>query len=302
MAKNFMIGLHGSYDTVKYSRDFRKGFFGVQACLLPDDEAIENLAREATDKSFQLGIHFPLRGWTTKHRDPLFLSLDATTRKDAYQSIEDELEYLSEKSIKVDYILFHYPKPVVLKPDFDMSSWRFADPSEFVYESNYSLDFLKMQSEILFKWLSEKSKEFNFTPVLELDGLNKYICNDGFLEALLEKYPVIKICLDTGRLHLQDKIDSNFDAIGIIDRFAKYTEVVHLWNAKIQGTLENNHYPVLKEQKTEDGWAPIDQYLDIIVRQNNAVKIMFEHRSELISDEQLDQCYEWVGSFLANGN
>lgn len=48
----------------------------------------------------------------------------------------------------------------------------------------------------------------------------------------------------------------------------------------------------------EDGWAPIDEYLKIIKEANNNVKIMFEHRSDLISDEELDNCYSWIESIF----
>ncbi|MDF2679086.1 MAG: hypothetical protein K0R47_276 [Brevibacillus sp.] len=29
----FMIGLYGGFDAEKYKRDFRKGFYGIEACL-----------------------------------------------------------------------------------------------------------------------------------------------------------------------------------------------------------------------------------------------------------------------------
>lgn len=156
----------------------------------------------------------------------------------------------------------------------------------------------KKYSENLFSWLSEKSLEYNFIPVLEFDALNNYVCEDNFLENLLEKYKAIKICLDTGRLHLQSKIDLDFNEKEIIKRFAKYTQVVHLWNVKVSGNLENNHFPTLPSLKLEDGWAPIESYLKIITKENKDVKIMFEHRSDLISDKELDSCYSWISSIL----
>ncbi|MCD2346160.1 hypothetical protein [Clostridium guangxiense] len=135
--------------------------------------------------------------------------------------------------------------------------WRFADESEYMYEQDYPIDKFKKYSKNLFCWLSEKSLEYNFIPVLEFDGLNKYVCEENFLESLLEKYKAVRLCLDTGRLHLQNKIDSDFDEKEIIRKFARYTEVVHLWNVKISGNLENNHFPALPSLKVEDGWAPI---------------------------------------------
>ena len=134
--------------------------------------------------------------------------------------------------------------------------------------------------------------------VLEFDALNKYICEDNFLENMLEKYKRIKICLDTGRLHLENKIDPDFNTIEIIKRFSKYTEVVHLWNVKVNGNLENSHFPALPTLKPEEGWAAIEDYLKIIRKENKNIKIMFEHRSDLISNEELDSCYSWISEIF----
>lgn len=296
--KNFMIGMYGKFDNAKFNRDFREDFYGIEACLFEDERDIEKLINETERKGIKFGIHFPLRSGISDLRDPQFLSLNQDTRRSAYKYIEEDLEYIRNKKIKPEYILFHYPKPVILKNDFDMSNWRFADKSEYTYESDYPIEEFKKYSENLFAWLSEKSLEYNFIPVLEFDALNKYVCEDNFLETLLEKYKAVRICLDTGRLHLQSKIDSDFNERKIIKRFAKYSEVVHLWNVKVSGNLENSHFPALPNLKVEDGWAPIERYLNIIARENKNVKIMFEHRSNLISDEELDNCYSWISSIL----
>jgi D-mannonate dehydratase len=97
------------------------------------------------------------------------------------------------------------------------------------------------------------------------------------------------------RLHMQHKIDSDFNDIEIIKRFSKYTEVVHLWNVKLGGI---GHFPALPNLKTEDGFAPIEDYLKIIREENKNVKILFEHRSDLISDEELDSCYSWISDIF----
>lgn len=127
------------------------------------------------------------------------------------------------------------------------------------------------------------------------------LCEGNFLESMLEKYKGIKICLDTGRLHLQHKIDSDFNDTEIIKRFSKYTEVVHLWNVKVAGNIENSHFPALPSLKSEEGWASIEDYLKIITEKNPNVKIMFEHRSDLISDEELEGCYSWIDEVFSLG-
>jgi hypothetical protein len=292
---NFMIGMHGKFDYKKFDRDFRKDFYGVEACLFENESDIENLANEAKAKGFEFGIHFPLRAGISKLRDPQFLSLDEEIKKSAYKHIEEELIYIKQKQISPKYILFHYPKPAILKEDFDISNWRFYDSSEYTYEFEYPYEQFKKNSECLFQWLSEKSYEYNFIPVLEFDSLNKYVCEGNFLEGLFEKYKRVRVCLDTGRLHMQHKIDSDFNDIEIIKRFSKYTEVVHLWNVKLGGI---GHFPALPNLKTEDGFAPIEDYLKIIREENKNVKILFEHRSDLISDEELDSCYSWISDIF----
>lgn len=73
---------------------------------------------------------------------------------------------------------------------------------------------------------------------------------------------------------------------------------MHLWNVKVDDNVENNHFPALSNLKPEEGWASIEDYLKIIKEENKNVKIMFEHRSDLISDKELDDCYSWIHSIL----
>lgn len=134
--ENFMIGMYGKYDNIKFNRDFRENFYGIEACLFEDEREIEKLINETERKGIKFGIHFPLRSGISNLRDPQFLSLDVETRENAYKYIERELNYIKKKGLKPEYILFHYPKPVILKNDFNMSNWRFADNSEYTYESD----------------------------------------------------------------------------------------------------------------------------------------------------------------------
>lgn len=291
-----MIGQYGSFDYKKYKRDFKATFFGVEACLFPDDEEVENLIREVRDKNFHIGIHFPLRAGHSPLRDALFLSQDRAVREDAFEWIQKELEYLTR--VKPEYVLFHYPKPVILDDRVDWKNWRFADRKEYEYESSYPQEEFFEKSEYLFQWLSLKSEVYDFIPVLEFDALNRYVYESDELEQLLHRYNRIRLCLDTGRLFLQEKIDPYFDARSVIRKYAKYAEVIHLWNLRYTDKIEEYHFPVLPEQRPEDGWAPIEDYLTIIREENRKVKIQFEHRSDFISDEELERCYVWVDQVL----
>ncbi|HYE83074.1 MAG TPA: sugar phosphate isomerase/epimerase [Clostridia bacterium] len=299
---NFIIGQYNFFDREKFKKDYREGFYGVEACMLESEDDISSLQAEAKKKNLNIGIHFPLRSRTLQTRDPLFLDLDADTRIQAFRAIEEELEFIKEKNINPQYILFHYPKPVILSEAFDLSRWRFNYNSEYVYESEYPFDKLIEYSEFLLQWLSEKSCEYNFTPVLEFDAINKYISENTYLEALLDKYNSIKVCLDIGRLHVQDRIDPEFNASDMLRRFSKYSEVIHLWHSKVGEVVEYGHFPLLPGLKPEDGWADVEAYFKVIRAENRNVKLLFEHRSDLITDDELEACYHWINELLNRGS
>jgi sugar phosphate isomerase/epimerase len=292
-----MIGQYGSFNYEKFHRDYRASFWGIEACLFDHEQDTVNLVNESKKEGFHIGVHFPLRSGVSPFRDALFLAHDKDTRQYAFDHIEQELNYLI--AVKPDYILFHYPKPVILDDRADWKNWHFADSREFVYESQYSFEEFKEKSRILFEWLTLKGEEYDFTPVLEFDALNAYVYKTDFLEALFKQYPTIKCCLDTGRLYLQERTDPNFDSRSVIQRFAKYAESLHLSTLKINEHIEFYKYPALPDLSPNEGWAPIEDYLRIIKEENPNVRIMFEHRSDLISDEQLEACYQWVHSLLS---
>ncbi|MDI9483685.1 MAG: hypothetical protein QM315_10945 [Bacillota bacterium] len=84
----------------------------------------------------------------------------------------------------------------------------------------------------------------------------------------------------------------------IIRRFSKYTEEIHFSNAKVTDRIEYYNFPVLPTLETGEGWADIKTYLKVIRQTDPNVRIMFEHRSDLISDEELETCYSWVNGLL----
>jgi sugar phosphate isomerase/epimerase len=291
-----MIGQYGSFDYNKYAADFKDGFYGIEACLFNREEDTYNLLNESQSRGFKIGIHFPLRAGRSPYRDAFFMSQEPAVRNQAWRLIQQELDYAAK--LQPDYMLFHYPKPVILDERADWSQWKFADRSEYIYDSEIALGELIEKTEELFQWLTEQSDAYHFTPVLEFDALSPYIYETDFLQRLLEKYRKIKLCLDTGRLYIQERIDPHFNARAVIRKFAKYAATIHLANARFREKLEIRHYPVLPDLSPQDGWAPIEDYLQIIKEENQSVKIMFEHRSDLISREQLEICYAWVDRLL----
>lgn len=291
--KRFMIGQFDKFDINRQNRDFRDYFFGIEVNQMESLDELQILKDNIRDKNLNIGIHFPLLKNQWRARDPQYLSKDNTTYEESIKYMESEFARAEE--LNPDYILLHYPKPVILDDNVDWSSWRFYDNTEYYYESEMSYKCFEDKSRNFFKILSEQSKKYKFTPILELDGLNKYIYKTNLLESLLDKYSNIKLCLDFGRIHLQDCIDQKFISQDIIKKFGRYTYLVHLWNAKVD---ENGHYPALKSLKVEDGWGDMKTYFKLLNDENNNYKVLFEHKSHLINDLELEECYQWIGELV----
>jgi len=48
--KNFMIGMYGKYDYIKFNREFREIFYGIEACLFGGESDIEKLINNTKRK------------------------------------------------------------------------------------------------------------------------------------------------------------------------------------------------------------------------------------------------------------
>ncbi|WMM23948.1 hypothetical protein RBU61_13575 [Tissierella sp. MB52-C2] len=68
---------------------------------------------------------------------------------------------------------------------------------------------------------------------------------------------------------------------------AKYTYLLHISNIKITDTIKNGHHPALVELDTEEGWSNIGEFLNIISTENKDIKILFEHRSDILTEDEL---------------
>lgn len=288
--KRFMIGQFDRFSVSKHNRDFRGYFFGIEVNQIESIDELQILKDNIKSRNLKVGIHFPLLKNQWRSRDPQYLSKDSMTYEESINYMENEFARAAE--LDPDYILLHYPKPVILDDNVDWSAWRFSDDTEYYYESEMPYEYFKERSRNFFSVLSEKACKYNFTPVLELDALNRYIYDTCLLENLLDEFRDIKICLDFGRIHLQACIDDNFNELSIVNKFGRYTHLVHLWNAKVGETA---HFPALESLRIEDGWGDMESYFKMLNKVNNDYKVLFEHKSHLTSEAELEECYQWVG-------
>ena len=201
------------------------------------------------------------------------------------------------KEINASYLLFHFPKPMIIDSNLNWEKVRFQD-YEYIDEKECSYEVFRQKCFELFRWLNEKQQKYDVDIILEIEMINKYLYRGELLKQLLNKYSGIKLCLDTARLHVLNSIDEEFDIKTFILEYAPYTGLLHISNIQVQEKLLNGHYPALECLKIQEGWGDIKNMLELISSKNKDLKILFEHRSDLISDTELQQCYEWISNYF----
>jgi sugar phosphate isomerase/epimerase len=286
---NFLIGFYGRCDEEKYDRDFIDNFYGIEACMFPDIEEVQKLAKKSQTNRFHWGAHYPLIQKKSITRDPLLISLNREDREKAFFDFEKEAKLVSQYGGK--YILTHFPKPVLISDTFDFTFWRFASDKEWLYEKDYPIEELDHNLYAMFSHLEEISKRHNIQVILENDAISQYLSQSSVLENLFGEFNSIKACLDIGRLHLQQMVDSEFKGMEFAKKLAPFTSLIHLWNTNPVQNLHGGHLPVSPSQKSEDGFADVRAYLEAIFARAKDAKILFEHNSNGMTREELQNCY-----------
>lgn len=292
----FLIGMFKGFDNLKFKRDFREKFYGIEASMFPDKKAVEVLVKKSKEYGFAFGIHYPLIEKDTVYRDPFIFSPDVEERKQAFKYLEGEAAYGQE--IGAEYILTHFPKPILVDKSLDFSFWKVDGEKEWIFSELYSVEKLEENLEDMFRKLEEISIKHQIQVVLEFDAVASVFSDTNILIEKLKKYDKIKVCIDTGMLHLQEITDPSFNVLEFIKKMAPFTYIVHLHNLNAIETIPIRHFPVLPEQKTSDGWADIELFIKTIKKYNKDFKVLYEHRSDQISDEDLNRCYRWVEEML----
>jgi len=180
---NFLIGMYGKFDDLKYKRDFRPGFWGIEACMFPDEREVDKLVNISVKNGFNFGVHYPLVKKDTIYRDPFLLDLNTGEREKAWECFESEVLFVSCKGAA--YILTHFPKPVLVNRSLDLNYWRFAGDREWMYADEYPSESLKENLGMMFKRLSDISERYDIQIFLENDAMSDVLTESGLLVELL---------------------------------------------------------------------------------------------------------------------
>jgi len=290
----YMIGLFGGFDQAKFNRDFRPGF-GIEACMFPSEDDLIRLKDAAKTYKFKWGAHFPLINDHEQYRDPMITSTNKAVRRHAYDRIERDCALVACYGGR--YLLIHGPKPNLIPSGFPIDCWKFDGPREYVYiKQPQDVDTMMDLMAQAIKHLGSIAQKHDTDIYIEQDIIPSGVEAAAFAE-LFANTKRVYLCVDIARLYLQSIVDPAFDPIAFAAAVAPVTRHIHLWNA-IPGT-DLYHMPIMPNQSPKDGWADIAKYAAVMKANDlQAQSILFEHMSEALTDQELQQCYDYAVSLF----
>lgn len=296
MQPRFFTGVYGRFCPQQVLRETRPHFAGLEVSCLGSLHEAEAVATFARERQLGLGVHFPLvrSAGSDGAAHPLIMAKDDAVRGQALSAVAGGLE--TAASIGAEYLVIHFPKPSILSRSLDWSDWRFPQAGESMFEQDTSVAEQRRLAEVAFSTLDCLAKRSTVRIVLEHDILHS-LFYQSLLPELFAAFPRIGFCLDLGRLHLQQHTDPGFSGTRFIEQMLPFITNLHLWTVRLGENKQGGHHPILPHLRAEEGWGENEAYLRALSALNQA-DVMFEHRSELVSEAELDCCYNWAESML----
>lgn len=287
--KAYYIGMHGHFDKNKFDRDLKDHFKGIEICNMINEEELDKVLESAKGKDLEIGVHFPMLEAMYPDRDPLVNDLDLAIRERAFEAMVLQLRAM--KAFKASYLLVHFPKPMILDQNLSWHMARFPE-NQVIWSSKLSDETYEDILDTAMARIAGLQKSYGIPIILEIELMDQRLHKKGLLKKLLKKYD-LKICLDTARLHVVDQIDPNFDAISFIWDHRDFIANIHLSNLQFDQGIRMGHHPALEELDGVEGWANTKAMLEAMVK-DQPQRLLYEHRSDRISDQALDSVYNWV--------
>ncbi len=300
MQPRFFTGVYGRLCPQQVLRETRPHFAGLEISCLGSPQEAEAVAAFARERQLALGVHFPLvrPAGSGGAAHPLITSRDEAARNQAFSAVAGGLE--AAASIGAEYLVIHFPKPSILSSSLDWSDWRFPQAGESMFEESTSITEQCHLAHSAFSALDRLAERSTVRIVLEHDILHP-LFYQSLLPELFAAFPRVGFCLDLGRLHLQQHTDPGFSGIRFVEHMLPFITNVHLWTVRLGENRQGGHHPILPRLRAEEGWGENEAYLRALSVLNHA-DVMFEHRSELVSEAELDCCYSWTESMLTGSS
>ncbi|MBS4171760.1 sugar phosphate isomerase/epimerase [Bacillus sp. FJAT-49736] len=258
---------------------------GLEASQYEKEEDWRTLKDFCQQNNISFGIHSPIycneRAWL-----PQVTSSDEQKRIEALSWIGQEVEFAAK--YKADYILFHYPFPAILPKYVDYNYWPREVNFPTMKWNELSREEFVHWSEEVFKRLVELQVNYKQKIILEYDFFGEF--EEEYLQ-MFEKYKEIQLVIDTQRLDVHKRAFPGFDPYSFLVKAAPYVYLVH-HSTTIYGENPKRHVPVVPGSIHNPNYGDAHLYLEFLSKYNQTFHIHFEHNPNLVTKEQLKECYE----------
>lgn len=298
-----MLGLWKGVDREKVQREWAPDFLGVETSRVPSMAKLHEVADLAREFGGIVGIHHPGVDGKFRQRWPMLTSPDEGEVRIGLETVGESLD--DAREVGAAYLVVHYPHPHLISPDRDYSWWGMESWRDSRFFTRLSL---LEHSKRVFHRLEIMAGTAGVRLIIEMDGPDERFYTEDLWLELLEGFPGLGFCLDTGRLRaLQATFD--FDPVKFTRACAPHVDLVHLWNGNPGHSQHSGHYPAHPSLRPEEGWGDIEPILRALSAINDRYLLTFEHDSRLLAADgdhrvryqRLQEVYAWTRTLMGGG-
>ncbi|WP_026692421.1 TIM barrel protein [Peribacillus kribbensis] len=281
--RRLQIGMWHEFSEGNWKKYSRKGISGIEVSCYTQEQALQQAADFCRKHLLSFGIHTPI--FEGEDSMPQVTSLDMDVYLKAVREVEKQVQTASQYG--ADYLLLHYPFPPIYPEDKDCRYWDGPPVHSYYYSENYSREEFRMTSERLFSELGALQKNYHQRIVLEYDFFGEH---EDILASMFKEYPEIQLVVDTQRMEHHKRTFPGFDPFTWMDKIHPSVYLVHYSNVRF-GKQKKRHIPVLPHQENDPQYGKSFTYLKYLAEKNSQFHITFEHHPELVSKDELEECY-----------
>lgn len=260
------------------SNELKRGeFYNFPSHNLPE------LRDEVQRHDIAASVHAPLVRvpWYPSPPTLSFLcDVDEEKRQMSLRMIEETME--TAKDFGAEYVVVHFPVP----------------STTGVNVSKQELHRTAMATAAALSQLSEQHQV-----LVHMEGFGPSpLLDAGFLLEVIESFPGLRYCFDTGHMHVASQRDG-FDLYKFAARLGPHIGSVHLWNSRgLHDYLTYGHIPVHPEQSPDEGWVDVPRILELLVSGSPDCRIILEsglHYPKALGGRDFRDGVKWIKRLLA---
>lgn len=241
------VPIHGHYDggeETAYGESLDTAAWdGAEVGLLDGLPSLLAAVAAAEAKDWLLGVHWPV---VRAPGQPVHLPLlhpDPEERRRALQAAAGAMD--QARQVGARYILFHFPVPAVQPAGADLAGWRHSPPPVAPWPGAAGA------ARAACAGLAEASARTGVEVVLEVDGPHPEFYTGDLWERLLDEFPALTLCVDTGRLERIARAHG-LDGAALARRLLPRCRHLHLYECRRDAG--ESRVPALPGHTRAGGW------------------------------------------------